>query len=98
IQEIARERDIAPVEDRKFDRYIDLQSVHDDYVRDWESGEEGALKEDKAACEFILEHSGETNPSGSNQKIEFDDIVEQPRRFLANGGHWTSPVEEEEAY
>jgi complex iron-sulfur molybdoenzyme family reductase subunit alpha len=98
IQELARERDVDPVPDRKFDRDIDLQSVHDDYVRDWLEDEEGALAEDKAACEFILDHSEETNPEGTDEQITFDDTVDQPQRFLASGDHWTSPIEDEQAY
>ncbi|MFB6169931.1 MAG: molybdopterin-dependent oxidoreductase [Haloarculaceae archaeon] len=97
IQEVATERGVDPVDDRKFDRQIDLQSVHDDYVRDWVSGEEGALEDDRAAAEFILEHSEESNPDDGGQ-ITFDDTVEQPQRLLAAGDHWTSPIEEGEAY
>ncbi|MXR40322.1 molybdopterin-dependent oxidoreductase [Halobaculum sp. WSA2] len=67
IQEVAEERGVEPVEDRKFDREIDLQSVHDDYTRDWLDDEPGALAEDKAAAEFILEHSEESNPEGSDR-------------------------------
>ncbi|WP_436925092.1 molybdopterin-dependent oxidoreductase [Halosimplex amylolyticum] len=145
IQELASERDLEPVDDRSFDRQIDLTTVHDDYVRDQLTGEAGALAEDRAACEFILEHSEETNPgsvsgddeeapardgaeedaaaadsegnetssggddtggagdetaaqTGQGQQITFDDIDEQPRRFLASGDHWTSPIEDGEAY
>ncbi|AQL43988.1 nitrate reductase [Halorientalis sp. IM1011] len=98
IQEIAQQRGIDPIPDRKFDREIDLTSVHDDYVRDWETGEEGALTEDRAASEYILEHSEESNPSDTNEQLTFDDIDEQPRRLLAAGDHWTSDIEEGEAY
>ncbi|MFC7045735.1 molybdopterin-dependent oxidoreductase [Halobacteriaceae archaeon GCM10025711] len=98
IQEVARERGVGPIPDRSFDRTIDLQTIHDDYVRDWLSGEEGALEDDKAAAEFILEHSAETNPPDSDEQITFHDIVEQPQRFKANGGHWTSDVEDDVAY
>ncbi|WP_144798855.1 nitrate reductase subunit alpha [Halorubrum depositum] len=98
IQEVAEARDAGPVDDRKFDRRIDLQSVHDDYVRDWETGEADALAEDRAAAEFILENSEETNPSDTTERIEFDDIDEQPRRLLAAGDHWTSDIEDGEAY
>jgi nitrate reductase alpha subunit len=97
IQSIARERDIDPIPDRKFDRQIDLQSVYDDYVRDWATGEAGALAEDEAACEYILEHSTETNPDDGGE-ITLADTVEQPQRFEAAGGHWTSDIEEGEAY
>jgi complex iron-sulfur molybdoenzyme family reductase subunit alpha len=95
---VARERGVDPVDDREFDRQIDLTAVHDDYVRDWEADEPGALEDDEAACEFILEHSEETNPEGSDEQIAFEDVVEQPRRFLDAGEHWTSPVEDGEAY
>jgi nitrate reductase alpha subunit len=98
IQEIAEERGIDPVPDRKFDREIDLQSIHDDYVRDWEDDEEGALTEDRAAAEYILDHSAETNPDGTDEQITFDDVDDQPQRFLETGDHWTSPIEEGEAY
>ncbi|WP_440991614.1 molybdopterin-dependent oxidoreductase [Haloarchaeobius baliensis] len=98
IQEVAAERGVEPVQDRKFDREIDLQSVHDDYVRDWLDDEPGGLAEDRAAAEFILDHSEESNPEGTDEQITFDDIDEQPRRFLASGDHWTSPIEEGEAY
>jgi len=98
IQEVARERGVEPISDRSFDREIDLQSVHDDYVRDWLSGEEGALAEDRAACEFILENSEESNPEGSDEQITFDQIDEQPRRLLEAGDHWTSDIEDGEAY
>jgi complex iron-sulfur molybdoenzyme family reductase subunit alpha len=98
IQEIAEDRGIEPIPDRSFDREIDLQSVYDDYVRDWETGEAGALEEDKAACEFILEHSEESNPTGTDEQIGFDDTVEQPRRLLEAGDHWTSDIEDGEAY
>ncbi|WP_235853475.1 nitrate reductase subunit alpha [Halosimplex salinum] len=98
IQEVATERGVEPIDDRKFDREIDLQSIYDDYVRDWETGEEGALAEDRAACEYILEHSEETNPEGSDEQITFEDIDEQPQRFLASGDHWTSDIEDGEAY
>ncbi|MFB6294073.1 MAG: molybdopterin-dependent oxidoreductase [Halonotius sp.] len=98
IQEIAEERGIQPVDDRKFDREIDLQSVHDDYVRDWTTGEADGLAEDKAACEYILEHSAESNPDDTSEQITFDDIDEQPRRLLATGDHWSSDIEEGEPY
>ncbi|MFC6941153.1 molybdopterin-dependent oxidoreductase [Salinirubellus sp. GCM10025818] len=98
IQEIAEERGIEPIPDRTFDRDIDLQSVHDDYVRDWETGEPGALADDRAAAEYILEHSEETNPHDTDERITFDDIDNQPRRFLAAGDHWTSDIEEGKAY
>ncbi|WP_435345888.1 molybdopterin-dependent oxidoreductase [Haloarchaeobius sp. HRN-SO-5] len=102
IQEVARDRDVGPVADRSFDRDIDLQSVYDDYVRDWLTGEPEALVEDRAACEFVLDHSEESNPTGSAEQITFDDIEGvddgQPERFLATGDHWTSPIEEGEAY
>ncbi|WP_304612841.1 molybdopterin-dependent oxidoreductase [Salinilacihabitans rarus] len=98
IQELARERGVEPVPDRSFDREIDPTTVYDDFVRDWETGEEGALEDDRAACEFILEHSEETNPEGSDERITFEDTDEQPRRFLAASDHWTSPIEDGEAY
>ena len=98
IQEIARERDIDPIADRKFDREIDLTTVYDDYVRDWATDEDGALEEDRAAAEYILEHSEESNPEDSDEQIEFADTVEQPQRLEAAGDHWTSDIEEGEAY
>jgi nitrate reductase alpha subunit len=102
IQERARERGVDPVDDRKFDRQIDLTTVSDDFERDWLADEEGALAEDRAACEFVLEHSEETNPSDSPEEITFDDIEGlddgQPERFEATGDHWTSPIEDGEAY
>ena len=98
IQEVATERGVEPIEDRKFDREIDLQSIYDDYVRDWETGEEGALAEDRAACEYILEHSEESNPEGSDEQITLDDTIDQPQRLLDTGEHWTSPIEDGEAY
>ncbi|MFB6114191.1 MAG: molybdopterin-dependent oxidoreductase [Halodesulfurarchaeum sp.] len=98
IQEMARERGIPTIEDRKFDREIDLQSIHDDYVRDWVDDEENALLDGKAAAEFILENSTETNPDGGNAEITFEEIDEQPRRFEGAGDHWTSPLEEEKTY
>ncbi|WP_458189640.1 nitrate reductase subunit alpha [Haladaptatus sp. NG-WS-4] len=98
IQELATERNIEPIDDRKFDRQIDLQSIHDDYVRDWLVDEPGALREDKAAAEFILEHSEETNPEGTDDQITFDETVEHPQRFLATGDHWTSPIEKDKPY
>jgi complex iron-sulfur molybdoenzyme family reductase subunit alpha len=98
VQELAAERNLDPVDDRKFDRQIDLTTIHDDYVRDWLDDEPGALRDDRAACEFVLEHSEETNPEEGGGQITFDDTVEHPRRFLASGDHWTSPIEEGEAY
>ncbi|MDG5776902.1 molybdopterin-dependent oxidoreductase [Haloarculaceae archaeon H-GB2-1] len=98
IQEVATERGVGPIQDRKFDREIDLQSIYDDYVRDWLSGEEGALEDDRAAAEFILEHSEESNPSDSDEQITFADIEDQPQRFEAAGDHWTSDIEDGEAY
>lgn len=98
IQEVAEERDVDPVPDRKFDRDIDLQSVHDDYVRNWLDDEPGGLADDRAAAEFILEHSEESNPEGSDEQITFADTVEEPKRLLASGDHWTSPIEEGKAY
>ena len=97
VQEKATERGIDPIPDRSFAREIDLQSVHDEYVRDWLANREDALTSGRAAAEFILEHSGETNPPDGEQ-ITFEDIVEQPQRFKANGGHWTSDIEEGEAF
>jgi len=98
IQELAADRGTEPVDDRKFDRQIDLQSVHDDYVRDWLDDEPGALSEDKAAAEFILENSEETNPEGTDEQITFDEIDEQPKRLLETGDHWSSDIEGGEAY
>jgi nitrate reductase alpha subunit len=98
IQEIARERGIDPIPDRQFDREIDLQSVHEDFVRDWEDDEPGELVEDRAAAEYILEHSEETNPADTAQQIDFGDIDDQPQRFLAAGDHWTSDIEDGEPY
>ncbi|ELZ32549.1 respiratory nitrate reductase alpha subunit apoprotein [Halogeometricum pallidum JCM 14848] len=98
IQEVATDRDVEPIPDRQFDREIDLRSIHDDYVRDWASDERGALAEDRAACEYILDHSEESNPEGTDERITFADTVEQPRRLLEAGDHWTSDIEEGEAY
>ncbi|MDS0276963.1 molybdopterin-dependent oxidoreductase [Halomicroarcula sp. S1AR25-4] len=98
IQERAKDRGVSPVEDRKFDRTIDLTTIYDDYVRDWESGEEDALTDGKVASEFILEHSEESNPSDSDEQITFADTEEQPQRLLAAGDHWTSDIEDGEAY
>ena len=98
IQRRARERDIGPIDDRKFDRQIDPQSVYDDFVRDWLDDEAGALEDDRDACEFILEHSAESNPEDSDERITFEDIVEQPQRLLAAGDHWTSDLEDGEPY
>ncbi|WP_458204525.1 nitrate reductase subunit alpha [Haladaptatus sp. NG-SE-30] len=98
VQELARKRNIKPKQDRSFDRQITLQKIHDQYVRDWESDQQGALREDKAAAEFILEYSEETNPSDSDGQISFNDTVKQPRRFLAASDHWTSPIEDGKAY
>ncbi|MGM0398016.1 MAG: molybdopterin-dependent oxidoreductase [Halobacteriota archaeon] len=98
IQELARERDVGPIEDRSFDRTIEPASLYDDYVKDWLDDEAGALEKGKAAAEFILRNSGETNPPDSDEQITFDDTVEQPQRFLANGGHWTSDINEGEAF
>ncbi len=98
IQEIAREENIKSIQDRKFDREIDLQNIHTDYIKDWETGDEGRLKDDKEACRFILENSEQTNPPDSNERITFEDIEEKPRRFLNSGHHWTSPIEDGKAY
>jgi complex iron-sulfur molybdoenzyme family reductase subunit alpha len=98
IQEVARERGVEPIQDRSFDREIDLQSVYDDFVRDWETGEPEALVEDRAACEFVLEHSAESNPADTDERITFADTVEQPQRLLQAGDHWTGDIEEGEAY
>ncbi|MFB6139814.1 MAG: molybdopterin-dependent oxidoreductase [Halosimplex sp.] len=98
IQDVATERGVEPIDDRKFDREIDLRSIYDDYVRDWESGEEGALAEDRAACEYVLEHSEESNPEGTDERITLDDTIENPQRLLSAGSHWTSDIEEGEAY
>ncbi|TQQ80100.1 nitrate reductase subunit alpha [Halonotius roseus] len=99
IQELASQRDdVEPIADREFDREIDLESVHDDYVRNWETDEPGALEDDKAAAEYILENSEETNPADSPDQITFDDIDEQPRRIEAVGDHWTSDLTEDEPY
>jgi nitrate reductase alpha subunit len=98
IQAVARERDVGPIDDRKFDRQIRPKRVYDDYVRDWETDEEAGLVEDKAASEFILEHSEESNPSDSDEQITFDDTVEQPQRLKAAGDHWTSDIEDGETY
>jgi len=100
IQDLAEKRQIDPIQDRKFDREIDLQSVYDDYVRDWlaEEGEgDGALADDEAAAEFILENSTESNPDDGGE-ITFADTVEHPQRFEAAGDHWTSDLEDGEAY
>jgi nitrate reductase alpha subunit len=97
IQEKAQERGIAPVEDRSFDRSIDLQSVHDDYVRDWIDDEADALHTARDAVDFVLENSTETNPDDGGE-ITFEDTVEQPQRFEAAGDHWTSPLEEDKTY
>jgi complex iron-sulfur molybdoenzyme family reductase subunit alpha len=98
IQRRARERGVEPIPDREFDREIDLQSVYDDFVRDRQSGEDGALVEDRSACEYILEHSEESNPTDSGEQIEFADTVEQPQRLLTAGDHWTSDIEDGEPY
>ncbi|QIB74353.1 molybdopterin-dependent oxidoreductase [Halogeometricum borinquense] len=98
IQEVATERGVEPIPDRKFDREIDLQSVYDDYIRDWETETDGALAEDRAAAEYILEHSAESNPAGTDEQITFADTVEQPQRLLEAGDHWTSDIEDGEAY
>ncbi|MFT4892056.1 MAG: nitrate reductase alpha subunit, partial [Halobacteriales archaeon] len=85
IQEIAQGReDVEPIDDRKFGRQIDLTSIYDDYVRDWLDDEDGALEDGKAAAEFILENSTESNPDDGG-RITFEDTVEQPQRFEAAG-------------
>jgi complex iron-sulfur molybdoenzyme family reductase subunit alpha len=98
IQEIANERGTDPIEDREFDREIDLSSIHEDFVRDWESGEEERFTDDREACEFILENSPESNPEDSDEQMTFEDIDEQPQRVLSVGDHWTSDLKEGEAY
>jgi complex iron-sulfur molybdoenzyme family reductase subunit alpha len=98
IQQVATERGVDPIPDREFDRDIDLQSIHDDYVRDWSTDEADALAEDRAACEYILDHSEESNPSNADEQITFADTVEQPQRLLESGDHWTSDIEDGEAY
>jgi len=97
IQEKAQERNLGPVDDRSFDRTIDLQSVHDDYVRDWLTDEEGSLTSARDAVDFVLENSTETNPENGGE-ITFEDTVDQPQRFEAAGGHWTSPLEADKTY
>ncbi len=97
IQEKARERALEPIEDRSFDRQIDLQSVYDDYVRDWLTGEENAIETAREGADFILENSTETNPEDGGE-ITFEDTVEQPQRFEAVGDHWTSDLEEDKTY
>ncbi|MDS0282078.1 molybdopterin-dependent oxidoreductase [Haloarcula onubensis] len=98
IQQRARERGVDPVQDREFDRSIDLTTVYDDFVRDWETGEDEALVEGREAAEFILENSAESNPPDSDEQITFEDTVEQPQRLLGTGDHWTSDIDEGEAY
>ncbi|WP_435101407.1 molybdopterin-dependent oxidoreductase [Halarchaeum sp. P4] len=98
VQEVATRRGVEPVEDREFDRQIDLQSIYDDFVYDWIDGESDALVEDRAAVDFVLEHSKETNPDHSDDHVTLDDIIEQPQRFKAAGDHWTSDLEDGEAY
>lgn len=98
IQQRARERGVSPVQDRKFDRTIDLTTVYDDFVRDWETGEADALADGRAASEFMLEHSEESNPGDSDEQITFADTVDQPQRLKAAGSHWSSDIEEGEPY
>ncbi len=52
----------------------------------------GALDDDKAAAQFILDHAEET------KGFAFDDLVERPRRFKAASAHWTSDLEEGKPY
>jgi complex iron-sulfur molybdoenzyme family reductase subunit alpha len=52
----------------------------------------GKFAQDKAACEFILADSEET------QGIHFDDLIQRPRRFVAASAHWTSDLEPGKTY
>ena len=64
----------------------DLTSLHDQFTSN------GALSQDKAAAQFILDRSEET------QGFTVDDLVARPRRFKAASAHWTSDVEEGKTY
>jgi complex iron-sulfur molybdoenzyme family reductase subunit alpha len=86
LQERAIARGFTEFVDEQFGETVDLSTLHSQFT------DNGALAEDKAACEFILEHSEET------VGITFDDIIEQPRRFVAASDHWTSDIEAGKTY
>lgn len=86
IQERAKRRGLMRYRDEGLNDEIDLATLHEQFT------DGGKLAEDKAACEFILERSEET------QGIGFDDLIASPRRFVAASDHWTSDVEPDRTY
>ncbi|MEJ2292801.1 MAG: molybdopterin-dependent oxidoreductase [Deinococcales bacterium] len=88
IQRRAQARGLSGYDDTIAGTHIhrDLTSLHDQFTSN------GALSQDKAAAQFILDRSEET------QGFTVDDLVERPRRFKAASAHWTSDVEEGKTY
>ncbi len=86
LAERAQARGFTQFTDDEFNRTVDLANLPNEFTND------GELAEDKAAAEFILNHAPETDG------ISFDDLIEQPRRFVATGDHWTSDIDEGQTY
>ncbi len=80
LEQRAVARGFTGFRDQEFDLDVDLSTLHAQFTA------QGKLSDDKAACEFIMEHSEET------QGISFDDIVRQPRRLTGSSDHWTSDI------
>ncbi|MBI2842868.1 MAG: molybdopterin-dependent oxidoreductase [Armatimonadetes bacterium] len=87
MQEIAKKRGLAPYVDKQFNWNRDFTRLYTDWCED------GKIKTDEQAVDFILSHSAET------KGMNYRSIQEQPRRFVATDPEiWTSDVEEGVAY
>jgi complex iron-sulfur molybdoenzyme family reductase subunit alpha len=82
----AKARGFTRYRDEELDIEVDLGTLEAQFTDD------GKLADDKAACQFILDNAEET------RGIQFDELIQQPRRFVATSEHWTSDIESGKTY
>ncbi len=86
IEERAKARGFTRYRDEDFGVEVDLSTLEAQFT------DNGKLVDDKAAAQFILDNADET------RGIQFDELIQQPRRFKAASEHWTSDVEPGKTY
>jgi complex iron-sulfur molybdoenzyme family reductase subunit alpha len=87
VAQLARKRDLAPLDDAALGWPRDFTRLYEDW------SDHGHLAGDEAACDFILTHSAET------KGMTYRSLQERPQRFVATDPEvWTSDLEPGIAY
>jgi len=87
----------GPVDDRKFDRQID-QSVTTTTSATGSTTSPVRCPRTRRPRSSSSRTPRRRTPRGPTSRSRFDEIDEQPKRLLETGDHWSSDIEEGEAY